>query len=145
LDFYDFEKLAKEIVLDNLKNVEAAAAVAAAAEIVKKIAVTAVTGTGERQDPHVSVSSACRGIMSGMMLLEKDLPATATAVLQQMSAVAAETHQDPAECMTWAMEGMAAVCRLSSATIQDAVRNAIDEKFMGAGEVFDGLLRTSGA
>lgn len=145
MDSFDFEKLAKEIVLDKLKNVEAAAAAAAAAEIIKKISVTAVTGTRESQDPRVSVSAACRGIMSGMVLLEKDLPATAAAVLQQMSAVAAETNQDPAECMTWAMEGMAAVCRLSSPTVQDAVRGAIDEKFMGAGEVFDGLLRAGGA
>ncbi|OGR99870.1 MAG: hypothetical protein A2V88_08610 [Elusimicrobia bacterium RBG_16_66_12] len=62
-----------------------------------------------------------------------------------MGAVAAETNQDPSECMTWAMEGMAQVCRLASASVQEAVRAEIDEKFMGAGEVFENLLRTSGA
>lgn len=141
---YDFEKLAREIAVERLKEVKDTVAVAVAAEIVKKIAVAAVAGTASRQDPRTSVSAACRGVMNGMMLLERDLPATATAILQQMGAVASETNQDPMECMTWALEGMAEVCRLAPPTLQDAVRAAIDENFMGAGEVFVALLHQRG-
>lgn len=143
MEQFDFEKLAKDLLLEHLKG--SADAAASAGEIVRKMAVAAVAGAGSSQAPRASVRAACKGIMSGVVLLEKDLPAAAVAVLQQMGAVAAETNQDPSECMTWAMEGMAQVCRLAPASAQEAVRAAIDEKFMGAGEVFENLLRTGGA
>ena len=142
MEQFDFEALAKELIVEHLKTAEDAPTVAA--EIVRKIPVSAVTGTASSLDPHMSVSAACRGVIGGMILLEKDLPATAVAILQQMATVAVETNQDPMECMTWAMEGMAAVCRLASPAVQDSIRYAIDEKFMGAGEVFEKLLRTGG-
>lgn len=143
MERFDFEKLARELIVERLKTSEDAPALAG--EVLHKMAIAAVTSTGTRQEPRVSIAAACKGIMSGMVLLEKDLPATAVAILAQMGAVAAETNQDPAECMTWAMEGMAEVCRLAAAPVREAVRAAIDEKFMGAGEVFDDLLRTDGA
>jgi len=140
---YDFEKLAKEIVVSRLK--DAADAPAVAGEVVHKIAVTAVTSTRDRQDPRTTVSAACRGVMGGMTILEKDLPSTAVVLLSQMAVVAQETGLDPADCMTWAMEGMAPIVKLAHGDVQEAVRAAIEEKFMGAGEVFRGLLETAGA
>ncbi|MEK7384210.1 MAG: hypothetical protein AAB262_13105 [Elusimicrobiota bacterium] len=143
METFDFEKLAKDLILAHLKTSQDAPTVAG--EMLRKMAIAAVTSTGSRQQPRVSVRAACKGIMSGMVLLEKDLPAAAVAMLQQMGAVAAETNQDPSECMTWAMEGMAQVCSLATVTVQESVRAAINEKFMGAGEVFESLLRTGGA
>lgn len=45
------------------------------------------------------VIAVCRGLMSGMILLGKDLPGTAVAILGRINAVAVSTHQDPAEFM----------------------------------------------
>lgn len=130
---FDFEKLGKEIVVSKFAGV--ADPYALAGEAAHKIAVAAVTSTRGRQEPRLTVSAVCRGVASGMVLLEKDLPKTAVALLTQMAVVAQETNLDPAECMTWAMEGLAPVAKLSPGGA-DPVRSAIDEQFMGAGEVF---------
>ena len=83
--------------------------------------------------------------MSGMFLLEKDLPRTAVAILSQMSVVATETHQDPSELMTWAMEGIAPIVALAGGHTKDDVELAIETAFMGAGDVFKHVCETAGA
>lgn len=138
---YDFEKLAKEIVLERLRDLPNPPA--AAGEIALKIAVPAVTSTRLRQDPRLTVSATCRGVMQGMLLLEKDLGETAVSLLNQMAAISQEADLDPADCMTWAMEGMAPVCRLASSHVQDSVSHAIEEHFMGAGQIFNDLVRAA--
>lgn len=140
---YDFEKLAKEIVIQKLK--DAPDSPALAAEVARKIAVTGLAGTRASQEPRVTVAAACRGAMAGMLLIEKDLPKTAVALLGQMAVIAQESNLDPADCMTWAMEGIAPVVKLAPAGSADAVGAAIEESFMGAGAVFEGILRTAGA
>ncbi|NNN04553.1 MAG: hypothetical protein HKL90_01495 [Elusimicrobia bacterium] len=138
---YDFEKLAQEIVLERLRDLPNPPA--AAGEIALKIAVPAVTSTRLRQDPRLTVSATCRGVMRGMLLLEKDLGETAVSLLNQMAAISQEADLDPAECMTWAMEGMAPICRMADSHVQDAVSRAIEEHFMGAGEVFQQLIQSA--
>jgi len=140
---YDFEKLAKEIVTEKLK--DASDAPMLAAEVARKIAVSGLAGANGTQDPRLAVAAACRGVMSGMMLIEKDLPKTAVALLNQMALIAQEANLDPAECMTWAMEGIAPVVKMAPHGSDDAVAAAIEENFMGAGEVFQGVLRTTGS
>jgi hypothetical protein len=137
---FDFEKLGKEIVVSKLQGVEDPYALAG--EAAHKIAVAAVAGTRSRQSPEVTLAAVCRGVASGMVLLEKDLPRTAVSLLGQMAIVAQETNLDPADCMTWAMEGLAPVAKLSAGG-PDAVRAAIDEQFMGAGEVFENFVRAA--
>ena len=140
---YDLEKLSKEIVVERLKDAEDPHQLAA--EVARKIAISAVASTRTQQDPHMTVAAACRGVMQGILLLEKDLPKTAVALLAQMALVAEETNLDPAECMTWAMEGIAPICRLAAHGTGEAVGAAIEERFMGAGHVFAGMLRTAGS
>ena len=140
---YDFEKLAKEIMVEKLG--AAADAPALAADVVRKIAVAGLAGTSGRQEPRVTVAAACRGVMSGMLLNEQDLAKTAVALLHQMAVIAQEANLDPADCMTWAMEGIAPVIRLAPGGAADAVGAAIEENFMGAGPIFEDLLRTAGA
>jgi len=140
---YDFEKLGKEIVVSRMKDVDDPYSLAG--EAARKIAVAAVASTRDKQDPRVTVTAACRGVMSGMVILEKDLAKTAVALLQQMAAVAHETNLDPAECMTWAMEGIAPVVKVAPGGAADHVRAAIEENFMGAGSVFDHLVQAAGA
>ena len=140
---YDFEKLGQEIVVSRFTALEAPYSLAG--EAARKIAVAAVTSTRATQDPHLTVASVCRGVAAGMLLLEKDLPKTAVALLSQMAAVAAETNLDPSDCMSWGMEGIAPIAKLAPGGAADAVRFAIDEAYMGAGEVFEQLVRVAGA
>jgi hypothetical protein len=140
---FDFERLAKEIVVEKMKDAPDPSALAA--EVVHKIAVSGLNGTRARQEPRLTVAAACRGVMAGMLLIEKDLPKTAVALLAQMALIAQEASLDPAECMTWAMEGIAPIVKLAPGGAADAVEAAIEENFMGAGAVFQGLLRAAGA
>ncbi len=135
---YDFEKLAQEIVQDRLRDLPNPAA--AAGEIALKIAVPAVTSTRLRQDPRLTVIATCRGVMRGMLLLDQNLGETAVSLLTQMAAISQEADLDPADCMTWTMEGIAPICLMADAQKRDAVVAAIEEHFMGAGEVFRNLL-----
>ncbi len=143
MDDFNLEKLAKEIVIERLKGVDDPPA--GAGEVARKIVSSAVNGTAAHQAPHESVKAVCRGLMSGMLLLENDLPRTAVAILSQMSVVAGETHQDPAELMTWAMEGIAPIVSLAGGTMRDDVAAAIDSSFMGAGDAFKQVCETAGA
>ena len=139
---YDFEKLAQAIVVEKLK--DAADPVAAAGEVVYKIAVSALKATNARQEPRVTIAAACRGVMAGMLLIDNDLPKTAVALLDQMAMIAGESNLDTAECMTWAMEGIAPVVKAAPPGASDAVGAAIDDRFMGAREAFQAILDAVG-
>lgn len=131
---YDFEKLAREIVISRLKSMDTAAE--AAAEIAKKIIVTAVQSTKVRQDPRVTVTAVCRGIAGGILLIEKDLPEASVTVLKEMGSIAHEVHLDPGDLMTWSMEGFAKVALLAGGDVRLNVQESIERNFMGAGTVF---------
>lgn len=131
---YDFEKLSREIVLSRLKDDPQAPQ--AAGEIARQMIVAGVQSTKVRQDPHLTVSAACRGVMSGMLLMEKDLPRTAVEILKQMPSISHEVPIDTGDLMTWCIEGIAAVSALAGLPMQSSVQEAIEESFMGAGEVF---------
>ncbi|MDX6770401.1 MAG: hypothetical protein SF051_12775 [Elusimicrobiota bacterium] len=143
MDAFDFEQLAKDIVTSRLK--EAGEAPAACAEVARKMIVSGVTSTGAKQDPRRTVIGVCQGVMGGALLLEKDLAAIAIALLSEVAAMADELHLDPSEMMTWAMEGIARVCHVSGALAESSVQDAIEAKFMGAGEAFSALCREAGA
>lgn len=143
MDDYNLEQLAKEIALDCLKG--AADAPAGAGEFARQFVTKAITGTQSHQAPRDSVRAACRGLMSGMLLLEQNLPKTAVAILTQMGAVAAATHQDPAELMIWAMEGIAPVAKLAGGRAYDDIQGAIETAFMGAGQAFASASEAAGA
>ena len=134
---YDFEKLAREIVTARLKDIQDAPT--AAAEIADKIIVSGVQSTRVRQDPRLTVTGACRGVMSGMLIIEKDLNATALALINSMAHLAQEIHTDPADMMTWCMAGIAPVVMMGHPDLKSAIREAIEERFMGAGEIFGQL------
>lgn len=143
MDDFNLENLAKEIIVSRFKSVSDAPA--GAGEIARQIVTKAISGTVARQNPRHSVAATCKGLMAGMLLLEKDLPRTAVSILNQMGAVANETQQDPAELMTWAMEGIAPVAKIAGEATCSAVSDAIEAAFMGAGEVFSKACETAGA
>ena len=78
--------------------------------------------------------------MAGMLLIEKDLVATSVELVKSMAHLAQETHLDPADMMTWAMEAIAAVAVLGNSDLRANVREALEHNFMGTGEVFGELL-----
>ncbi|MDD5656775.1 MAG: hypothetical protein PHF00_05915 [Elusimicrobia bacterium] len=139
-DGYDFEKLTREMVA-----AKAAKSPATAAEIAVRTIISGVPSTRERQDPRLTVVGVCRGAMSGMLLLEGDLVATAVELLRAMGQLSLTAHLDPADLMTWAMEGVASVVGMGAPILKSQVRDAIESNFMGAGEVFDGLCEKGGA
>lgn len=144
MDDFNLEKLAKEIVVERLANI--ADAPDGAGLVARQIVVKAVLGTRARQQPRETVAAVCRGLMSGMLLLNQDLSRTAVAILSQMGPAAAATHQDPADLMTWAMEGIAPVVKLAGETSFEAVQLAVEAAFMGAGDAFAAAARdTAGA
>ena len=143
MDDFNLEKLAKEIVVDRMRDLPDAPA--GAGLVAAQILAKAVAGTQSRQAPRDTVVAVCRGLMSGMLLLGKDLPATAVAILKQVTLVAETTNQDPAELMTWAIEGIAPVAGIAGRQTRDAVEEAIESAFMGAGQVFASTCQTAGA
>lgn len=142
MDDFNLEKLAKEIVVERLKGV--ADPPSGAGAVARQIVTKAISGTRARQSPRVTVAAVCRGLMTGMLILGQDLPGTAVAILSQMSAVATATHQDPAELMTWAMEGISQVAALSGRHSCEAIELAIEAAFMGAGQVFASACEAAG-
>jgi hypothetical protein len=134
---YDFEKLAREISAERLKGLENAAE--GAAEVAAKIITSSIQSTRDKQAPGQTVTAVCRGVMAGLMLCGKELPEPAVAILSKMASLAAELNLDPQEMMTWGMAGVADVAVMASAEAPYAIGQAIEKKFMGAGEVFDAL------
>ena len=140
---YDFEKLAREITAERLRDLSGAPA--AAAEIAAKIIASAVNSTKDHHGERITVVGVCRGVMTGLVMIDKELPDAAIAILQRMTTLAQELHLDPMETMTWAMEGIAAVAVVSQAEAKNAIRGRIDERFMGAGEIFGRLCEEASA
>lgn len=143
MDAFDFEQLSKDIV--STRFAEVSDVPAAAAEIARKMIVTGVTSTHNKQDPHKTVTDVCKGVMGGALLLGKDLPPIAIALLGEIAAVSADVNLDPSEMMTWAMEGIARVCHMAGAPVESAVQEAIEAKYMGAGEAFAAACRAAGS
>lgn len=135
---FDFEKLAREVVSSRLEAIKTAPA--AAGEIAKKMIVTAVKSTKVRQQARVTVRQVCRGVMGGLLIIGKNLPAAAVEILKALGEDAAqEVRADPNDLMTWAMEGIADISPIVGVEVRSEIREAIAERYMGAGEVFSQL------
>ncbi|HAM35991.1 MAG TPA: hypothetical protein DEB40_11045 [Elusimicrobia bacterium] len=139
VESYDFEKLAREITLARISEVAASADVAA--EIADKVIASGVLSTRQRQEPRVTIAAVCRGVAGGLLLSERELVIPSIGLLKSMAQLAQEINLDPADVMTWAMEGIASVAVMGPPNLEFAVREAIDENFMGAGAIFGDLCR----
>lgn len=136
MDGYDFEKLAREIVAGRMAGL-AERAPETAAEITRRILISALQSTRTRQDPRQSVMAVSRGALGGLLLINQDLVAAAPLILKEMAAVAHEVPLSPEDLMTWSMEGMAQVAVVSGRQTEYSMSGAIEAAFMGAGAVFD--------
>ncbi len=139
-DRLDLGKLTQEIVSSRLMDVADVSAVVG--EVVKKTIVAAVgAARARKEDPHLVVGDVCFGAMKGLMLIDKDLPAAASAILANLSEAANEVHVDPQEMLTWALEGFAKLTTVAQDDAIYKIRAAIDKQFMGAGDVLDKLCK----
>lgn len=139
-DQFNFGKLTKEIIASRLK--DAADAPAIAAEVVKRTIVAGVTATRNSatpQEAHQTVVEVARGAMLGLMLIDKDLIASAKAILGRLAEAADEIHADPQELLTWALEGIAKATPAMQRDVVYQMRTEIDRAYMGVGEIFDKL------
>lgn len=137
-DQFNLGQLTKEMVVSRLKEVEDAPA--AAAEIVTKTIISAVKSTrAAGQSPRDTVAEITWGAISGLILIEKDLPRGAALLLKGLAEVSASLDLEAADLMTWSLEGMARIAPVATPEIRARLREAIETEFMGVGEVFDGL------
>ena len=135
---YEFEAIAKEIVISRLN--DSTDAHSAAADVARAILVAAIMNTRAHQNPRLTVVSVCRGVMEGLKLGGKDLPKSAVALIEQMAPVAQESYLDTSACRAWAMEAIAPVCRQEL----EAARAAIEKNRAGDGAVFDKAVQSAG-
>jgi len=135
---YEFEDIAREIVISRLN--ESADAHTVAADVARAILVPAIATTRTQQEPRMTVVSVCRGVMEGLKRGGKDLPESAVALLEQMAPVAQESYLDGRDCKAWAMEAIVPVCRQELA----AVRAALERSCEGDGAAFDRAVQTAG-
>ena len=132
----DLGKLAKEIVASRLKDIADTAPVAA--EIAHKTIVAGVHASrATGKSAQRAVQEVCRGTLYGLLLIDKDLNASAMAILDRLPGTAQDIKMDPQELLTWALEGMSKVSTMMNPGALWKLREQINEKFMGVGELFD--------
>ncbi|MBI4677902.1 MAG: hypothetical protein HY748_10000 [Elusimicrobia bacterium] len=136
---YDFEPLSREIVVNRLRDADDPCR--AAAKTARDIILPALKATLPAQEPRITAYQVCRGVTTGILAISKDVPETALAILEMTAEIAAEGSLEPADLMTWAMEGIASVMYLAGPEIRSAVHSAIEGRFMGAGAIFSDLCR----
>jgi len=98
---------------------------------------------GSSKDPRPAVVGVCRGGMGALLVAGQDLPEAAVKILESLPNLSLMMRVGPEELMSWVMEGIAEVTVIAPPEAADAIRTRIDERFMGAGEVFDSLCEKS--
>jgi hypothetical protein len=127
----DFEKSSRETVTQALA--KGGTVAACVALIGQRIAGAARSGG----DAHKAVVDVTRGGIGAFLLNgHQDVAAAAIALLEALPNLSLMTQVGPEEVMTWVMEGIAAVAAMAPAEVNHDIRGRIDEKFMGAGEIF---------
>lgn len=89
------------------------------------------------------VREVCHGAMKGMLLSDLDITQGAVVLIGSMAEVAQEIHVDPAELLTWSLEGVARLAAGVPREKMNEVAQAIDAKFMGTAEIFRDLCRNN--
>ena len=88
------------------------------------------------KDTREAVVAAVRGGIGAVLVSGVDLAETAVLTLESLSNMSLMMRVSPEDLMSWVMEGIASIAPMANPAVRDAIQNKIDEKFMGAGEVF---------
>lgn len=137
-DAMEFGGITKEMIVSNLKGAEDAPKVAADI-VAQTIAAGIPSAKASGKDPKDAVEEICFGAMSGLLLLEKDIPKSAILIIKSMAELSQKVGIDPSELMTWAMSGIARITPMTSIQVREEIRSLIEADYMGAGEVFSSL------
>lgn len=90
-------------------------------------------------NPREEIVAVARGIMSGVILANRSLPDAAFELLKALPSVTVMNREGSESVMTWVMTGIAAVTPVIGPESRQALARRIEEKYMGAGAVFDEL------
>lgn len=137
---YDFDDLTRAMVAERCRGAKDAAELAANIACQTIVAgLKGVRAAGGEQGAAESVRLVTKGMLTGLVTADLDFVEASVFLLQRLSDAAEKTGIDPAEMMTWAMEGMAEQSAILSADRVGALEAAVDQKFMGAGSMFSAL------
>ncbi len=126
----DFEKQAREAVKAGLANPSGPTTIQIACQCISRAAQNA-------PDPRVAVVAVTKGVMGGLLLANKELPEPAIKLLDALPTMSLFSRVGPEEVMSAVLEGIAAVTVMTNRQVRDSLYTRIDERFMGAGAVFD--------
>ncbi len=140
-DLPDYEKQAKDAVAAIIAKDPAAGNVLAVPVMCQHISHAARVN----KDPKAAIVAVCRGSMNAVLLGGQSVPAAAVALLESLPNMSLMMRTGPEDLMSWVMEGIADVTPLAGPEVRDALRTAIEEKFMGASVIFDALCDAAAA
>jgi hypothetical protein len=135
-DLAEIEKSAREYVAATMTADGGAHDSVKASKLICQCLAQAARSTKE---PQASVVAAVRGAMAGALLSGQNIPETAVKVLEALPGITLMTTAGPEAVMSWVMQGMAEMVHMVSPEVRLAIGAGIEEKFMGAGTVFEEL------
>ena len=131
-----------EFVLENVKGApDAIEAASRAADEMISAAVRKTEGKAGAIGTDEIVREVCHGAMKGMLMADLDISKGAVVLIGSMAEVAQEIHVDPAELLTWSLEGVARLAAGIPLEKINEVGQTIDAKFMGTAEIFRDMCR----
>lgn len=134
-DTPDFEKQAKDAVASSIAANPAAGTALTVPVMCQQISHAARLS----KDPRPAVVAVCRGSMSAVLLAGQSVPDAAVALMDALPNISLMMRAGPEDLMSWVMEGIADVTPVAGPEVRDALRDKIEEKFMGASSIFDGF------
>lgn len=140
MDELRINQLTKELVAAELKQLGDPCE--KAAHVIKRTLKAAFSrGPNPQIQPGRVIEDAVKGTMTALLLADQGLARGAIMVLEAVLDVAAECQLDPTDSMRSALIGLADMRRFLDPTRIDEIRRMIDAEYMGAGDVFNELLR----
>ncbi|MBI5239663.1 MAG: hypothetical protein HY926_04265 [Elusimicrobia bacterium] len=82
----------------------------------------------------------CLGAMRGLVLIEKDLPAGAVAILKALAHLVQERSGDPMKTMSYAVEGLAYIASVVQPDALHAIATRLEAEIMGTGQEFSSFV-----
>lgn len=141
MEWFNVNQLTKEMVAARLS--ELTDPVDAAVEILEKTIIVALKDVDRLKPGHrQTVTAACQGALTALLIKEYDLRGASVKVLQAMGRIANKTNLDPTELSILALHGIADMKRFVSKDTMAAIRDAISTNFMGAGDALQEIMET---
>lgn len=143
MDEFRIGQLTKELVAAKLRAMDDPCE--AAAELIRATISVALGGIPQNSEARLrTITEACKGGMTGLLLREQNIARGAVLVLERIYEVAADCGMDPTVAMEAALQGIADVKRFMVPDRVEELRGAVEQRFMGAGEVLRKYMEQAG-